>query len=89
MRRTNDEMENANNQSKKEVISAMSKSTIMQAHHGTKNESGNKEAILAELQVSKHREPTWVESPPLIAKETEIEPGQKPNADVAAIMEES
>jgi len=47
MRGTNDKMEDAKNQSKKKMISTMSKSTIMQAHHGTKNESGNKEAILA------------------------------------------
>ncbi len=47
MRGANDEMEDAKNQSKKKMISTMSKSTIMQAHHGTKNESGNKEAILA------------------------------------------
>ena len=47
MRGTNDEMEDAKNQSKKEMTSTMSKSTIMQAHHGTKNGSGNKEAILA------------------------------------------
>ena len=44
---TNDEMEDAKNQNKKKVISTMSKSTIMQAHHGTENESGNKEVILA------------------------------------------
>jgi len=47
MRETYDEMEDAKNQSKKEMISTMSKSTIMQTHHGTKNECGNKEAILA------------------------------------------
>ena len=47
MRGTYDEMEDAKNQSKKEIISTMSKSNIMQTHHGTKNESGNKEAILA------------------------------------------
>ena len=82
-------MEDAKNQSKKKVISTMSKSTILQAHHGSKNESGNKEAILAQSQVSKHKALTWVESPPLIAKETEIEPGQMPNADVAATKEET
>ena len=47
MRGTNDEIEDAKNQNKKKVISTMSKSTIMQAHHGTENESGNKEVILA------------------------------------------
>ena len=47
MRETYDEMEDAKNQSKKKVISTMSKSTIMQAHHGTENKSGNKEVILA------------------------------------------
>ena len=41
------------------------------------------------MQVSKHKALTWVESPPLIAKETEIEPGQMPNADVAATKEET
>ena len=47
MRGTNDEIEDAKNQNKKKVIPTMSKPTIMQAHHGTENESGNKEAILA------------------------------------------
>ena len=47
MREMYDEMEDAKNQSKKKMISTMSKSTIMQAHHGIKIESGNKEVILA------------------------------------------
>ena len=47
MRGTNSKIEDARNKSKDKMISNMSKSTIMQAHHGTKNESGNKEAILA------------------------------------------
>ncbi len=47
MRGTNNEIEDARNKSKKKMISTLSKSTIMQAHHGTKNVSGNKEAILA------------------------------------------
>jgi len=47
MRGTNGEVEVANSKSKEKMISNMSKTTIMQAHHGTKNKSGNKEAILA------------------------------------------
>jgi hypothetical protein len=40
--------EDAKKKSKEKMISAtMSKPTIIQAHHGTKNESGNKEVILA------------------------------------------
>ena len=47
MRGTNNETEDARNKSKKKMILAMSKPTIMQAHHGTENESCNKEVILA------------------------------------------
>ena len=47
MRGPNDKIEDANTKSKEKMVSNMSKTTIMQAHHGTKNESGNKEAILA------------------------------------------
>ena len=47
MRGTNNKIEDANTKSKEKMISTMSKSTIMQTHHGTKNGSGNKEAILA------------------------------------------
>jgi hypothetical protein len=45
--------------------------------------------IHASLQVSKHKAATWAESPPLIAKEEEMIPRQKPNADVADIKEET
>ena len=47
MRGTNNEIEDARNKSKKEMISNISKSTNMQAHHGTENESGNTEVIPA------------------------------------------
>ena len=62
---------------------------IMEAHHKTQKESCNKEEIHASLQVSKHKAATWVESPPLDAKEEEMIPRQKPNADVADIKEET
>ena len=62
---------------------------IMKAHHKTQKGSCNNEVIPASLQVSKHKAATWAESPPLIAKEEEMTPGQKPNADVADIKEET
>ena len=62
---------------------------IMEAHHKTQKESCNNEVIHASLQVSKHKEPNWAESPPLIAKEEEMIPRQKPNAIVADIKEET
>ena len=62
---------------------------IMEAHHETQKESCNNGVIPASLQVSKHEAATWVESPPLIAKEEEMIPRQKPNANVADIKEET
>ena len=66
-----------------------SKPTTMEVHHQTQKESCSKEVIHASLQVSKHKAATWVESPPLNAKEEEMIPGQKPNADVVDIKEET
>ena len=63
--------------------------TIMETHHKTQKESCSKEVIHASLQVSNHKAATWVESPPLIAKEEEMIPRQKPNANVADIKEET
>ncbi len=62
---------------------------IMEAHHKTQKGSCNNELIHASLQVSKRKAATWAESPPLIAKEEEMTPRQKPNADVADIKEET
>ena len=66
-----------------------SKPIIMEVHYKTQKESCSKEVMHASLQVSKHKAATWVESPPLIAKEGEMIPRQKPNADVADIKEET
>jgi hypothetical protein len=65
------------------------KPTTMEIHHQTQEESFSKEVMHASLQVSKHKAVTWVESPPLNSKEEEMIPGQKPNADVADIKEET
>ncbi len=62
---------------------------IMEAHPKTQKESCNNEVIHASLQVSKHKAATWVESPPFNTKEEEVVPGQKPNADVGDIKEET
>ena len=62
---------------------------IMEAHHKTQKEGCNNEVIHASLQVSKHKAATWVESPPLNAKEEEMKPRQKPNGNVADIREET
>ena len=75
----------------KQVISEGKKPTptTNEVHHKTQKESCNKGVIHASLQVSKHKAATWVESPPLNAKEEEMIPRQKPNADVADIKEET
>jgi hypothetical protein len=47
MRGTNNKVEDARNKSKEKMIPNMTKSTTVQAHHGTENQSDKKGAILA------------------------------------------